>query len=45
MLGAFCKVTGLVGLDYVSEKVEELWGKKNVETLERGFEVVRIYNL
>jgi len=45
MLGAFCKVTGIVGLDYVSEKVEELWGKKNVDALKRGFEEIQVYNL
>lgn len=45
MLGAFCKVTGLTGLNFVSEKVEELWGIKNVEALKKGFEAVRIYNL
>ncbi|HWR62138.1 MAG TPA: 2-oxoacid:acceptor oxidoreductase family protein [Clostridia bacterium] len=44
MLGAFCKVTGLADLGLVSEKVEELWGKKNVETLKRGFETVQVYN-
>lgn len=44
MLGAFCKVTGLADLGLVSEKVEELWGKKNVETLKRGFEEVQVYN-
>lgn len=44
MLGAFCKVTGLADLDFVSEKVEELWGGKNVETLNKGYEEVRIYN-
>ncbi|HWQ29742.1 MAG TPA: 2-oxoacid:acceptor oxidoreductase family protein [Negativicutes bacterium] len=44
MLGAFCKVTGLTDMRLVSEKVEELWGKKNVETLEKGFEAVQICN-
>ncbi len=45
MLGAFCKVTGLADLSLVSEKVEELWGKKNVETLKKGFEAVQVYDL
>lgn len=44
MLGAFCKVTGLADLGLVSEKVEELWGKKNVETLKKGFEAVQVHN-
>ncbi len=45
MLGAFCRVTGLVDLEFVSEKVEELWGKKNVKAMEEGFESANVYNL
>ncbi len=44
MLGAFCKASGIVGLDYVAEKVAELWGEKNVEALKRGYEAVEIYS-
>ncbi len=44
MLGAFCRVTELVDIKYVSEKVEELWGSKNVETLIKGSELVKVYN-
>jgi Pyruvate/2-oxoacid:ferredoxin oxidoreductase gamma subunit len=43
MLGAFCRVTGLADPELVAEKVEELWGKKNVETLKKGFESVQIH--
>lgn len=42
MLGAFCKTTGLVSIDAVAEKVEELWGKKNKEALYKGYELVKI---
>jgi len=45
MLGAFCKVTGLADLELVAEKVEELWGKKNVEALKKGFEAVQIHHI
>ncbi len=44
MLGAFCKASGIVGLDYVAEKVEELWGAKNVEALKKGYEAVEIHS-
>ena len=45
MLGAFCKVTGLVSIDKVAEKVEELWGTKNKEAVYRGFEAVTVVTL
>ena len=38
MLGAFCKATGLVSVDEVAKKVEELWGAKNKEALYKGYE-------
>lgn len=38
MLGAFCKATGLVSVDEVARKVEELWGAKNKEALYKGYE-------
>ena len=38
MLGAFCKATGLVSVDEVAGKVEELWGTKNKEALYKGYE-------
>ena len=38
MLGAFCQATGLVSLDEVAKKVEELWGTKNKEALYKGYE-------
>lgn len=38
MLGAFCKETGLVSVDEVAKKVEELWGAKNKEALYKGYE-------
>jgi len=37
MLGAFCKATGLVSVEAVAEKVEKLWGAKNVEALREGY--------
>ncbi|MFV0362129.1 MAG: 2-oxoacid:acceptor oxidoreductase family protein [Suipraeoptans sp.] len=42
MLGAFCKVTGLVSVDEVGKKVEELWGEKNKIALQRGYEAVEV---
>lgn len=45
MLGAFVKASGLVSLDRVLEKVEELWGKKNREAAIKGFEEVKIVTL
>lgn len=45
MLGAFCKITGLVGMDYVAEKVEALWGEKNIAALRRGHKEAQIYVL
>lgn len=45
MLGAFCKATGLVSIDAVAEKVEELWGAKNREALYKGYEMVTITKL
>ena len=45
MLGAFCKATGLVSIDKVAEKVEELWGTKNKEAVYRGFEAVTVVTL
>lgn len=38
MLGAFCRATGLVSVDEVARKVEELWGAKNKEALYKGYE-------
>ena len=38
MLGAFYKATGLVSVDEVAKKVEELWGAKNKEALYKGYE-------
>ena len=38
MLGAFCQATGLVSVDEVAKKVEELWGTKNKEALYKGYE-------
>lgn len=39
MLGAFCKASGLVSVEEVAKKVEELWGTKNKEALYEGYEV------
>ena len=38
MLGAFCKATGLVSVDAVAQRVEQLWGTKNKEALYRGYD-------
>lgn len=45
MLGAFVKATGLVNLDRVLEKVEELWGAKNKAAVIKGFEEVNVVSL
>ena len=45
MLGAFCKATGLVSVDEVAKKVEELWGAKNKEALYQGYESVVVKEL
>lgn len=44
MLGAFVKATGLVSLDKICDKVEELWGEKNKQAVIRGYEEVKIFN-
>jgi pyruvate ferredoxin oxidoreductase gamma subunit len=49
MLGAICKVTGLVGLDHLLDDVRQSFGKKfaqkiidgNLEATRRGYEEVR----
>lgn len=45
MLGAFVKATGLVSLERVAEKAEELWGVKNKNAVVKGFEEAKIFNL
>ena len=45
MLGAFLKATGLVSLTEVGKKVAELWGEKNREALQRGYDAVEIKEL
>lgn len=45
MLGAFCKATGMVSIEAVAEKVEELWGAKNKEALYKGYEMAVISEL
>jgi pyruvate ferredoxin oxidoreductase gamma subunit/phenylglyoxylate dehydrogenase gamma subunit len=45
MLGAFVKASGLVSLERVMEKVEELWGNKNREAVIKGFEEVDIVTI
>jgi len=45
MLGAFCKATGMVSVEKVVEKVEELWGKNNTKALYEGFDKVVIKSL
>jgi pyruvate ferredoxin oxidoreductase gamma subunit/phenylglyoxylate dehydrogenase gamma subunit len=45
MLGAFCKATGLVSIDEIAKKVEELWGHKNKEALYKGYDEVKVTEL
>lgn len=45
MLGAFVKATGIVGPEFVIEKVEELWGAKNVESFKEGYKQVEVFDL
>lgn len=42
MLGAFLKATGMVSLAEVGKKVSELWGEKNREALQRGYEAAEV---
>lgn len=42
MLGSLIKATGVVRLDYVLERVEELFGQKNVEAVKKGYELTKI---
>lgn len=44
ILGCFVKTTGLVMLDSVLERVEELFGEKNVEAVKKGYEMTEIYD-
>lgn len=43
MLGAFIKTTDLVDLGMVLDRVEQLFGEKNVEAVKKGFESTKIY--
>ncbi len=42
MLGSLIKVTEIVKLDYVLERVEVLFGQKNVEAVRKGFRLTEI---
>ncbi|WP_313164882.1 2-oxoacid:acceptor oxidoreductase family protein [Sedimentibacter sp.] len=42
VLGAFVKATNWVSFDKVSEKTQEIWGPKNLEALEFGYNNVVI---
>lgn len=42
MLGAFCKATGVVSVEEVARKVEELWGAKNKEALYEGYNLAMV---
>ncbi|ETA79501.1 2-oxoacid:acceptor oxidoreductase family protein [Youngiibacter fragilis] len=42
VLGAFVKATGWVSFDKVREKTREVWGPKNIQALEFGFENVTV---
>lgn len=43
MIGAFVKGTGLVSLEKVNEKIEELWGTKNTLASTKGFEEANVF--
>jgi len=45
VLGAFVKTTGWVSFEKVSEKTQAIWGSKNLEALEFGFNNVTIVNV
>lgn len=45
VLGAFVKATGWVSFEKVSEKTQAIWGPKNLEALEFGFNNVTIVNV
>jgi len=45
ILGCFVKTTGLVTLESVLERVDELFGEKNVEAVKKGYELTEIYDL
>lgn len=45
VLGAFVKATDWVSFENISEKTQALWGAKNIEALEYGFNNVEIVNV
>lgn len=45
VLGAFIKATEWVSFDNVSEKVQEIWGPKNLTAIEYGYNNVTIVNV
>jgi pyruvate ferredoxin oxidoreductase gamma subunit/phenylglyoxylate dehydrogenase gamma subunit len=42
VLGAFIKATGWVSFEKVSEKTQQIWGAKNLEALEYGYNNVAV---
>ncbi|MDO4719171.1 MAG: 2-oxoacid:acceptor oxidoreductase family protein [Peptostreptococcaceae bacterium] len=42
VLGAFVKATGWVSLDKITEKTKSIWGEKNIEALNYGYDRVNI---
>lgn len=45
MLGAFVKTTGWVELSYVKERCGEFWGNKNIEAVQKGFDMCQVCQL
>ncbi|RKL62285.1 pyruvate ferredoxin oxidoreductase [Thermoanaerobacteraceae bacterium SP2] len=43
MLGSMVKSTNIVSLDLILKRVEELFGVKNVEAVQKGYELTRVY--
>jgi 2-oxoacid:acceptor oxidoreductase gamma subunit (pyruvate/2-ketoisovalerate family) len=45
MLGAFAKATGCVDFEILKEEVINVFGKKNGELLEQGYNSVKLFNI
>ncbi|RQD72675.1 MAG: ketoisovalerate oxidoreductase [Tindallia sp. MSAO_Bac2] len=45
VLGAFAKATGWVSLDKIIERTKDIWGDKNVEAIQYGYDNVKILDV
>lgn len=43
MLGALIKTTGMLDINYLIDRVGQLFGAKNIEAVKKGYEMTRVY--